>query len=86
MSRRRGVKPVDPRIVLRAFDATAEPAGAKDVTPHTLRHSAATAILDDGIRPQAVSELLGHAGTPVTAQVYAHLTTGQCAAQWTGSA
>ncbi|WP_150104691.1 hypothetical protein [Cellulomonas gilvus] len=32
-------------------------------------------MLDKGIHLKAVSETLGHAGTQVTAEVYAHLTT-----------
>ena len=68
-------RPLDPRTVLRAFTQAAERAGISGVSVHTLRHSAATAMLEDGVHLKAVSELLGHAGTQVTAQVYAHLTT-----------
>ena len=68
-------KPLDPRSALRAFTVAAERAGIRDASVHTLRHSAATAMLDGGVHLKAVSELLGHAGTQVTAEVYAHLTT-----------
>ena len=67
--------PLDPRSVLRAFTTAAEQAGISGVSIHTLRHSAATAMLDAGVHLKAVSELLGHAGTQITADVYAHLTT-----------
>lgn len=67
--------PLDPRSALRAFTTAAEQAGISGVSVHTLRHSAATAMLDSGVHLKAVSELLGHAGTQITAEVYAHLTT-----------
>ena len=67
--------PLDPRSALRAFTLAAERAGIHGVSVHTLRHSAATAMLEGGVHLKAVSELLGHAGTQVTAEVYAHLTT-----------
>lgn len=68
-------RPIDPRTALRAFTLAAERAGIDGASIHTLRHSAATAMLEDGVHLRAVSELLGHAGTQITADVYAHLTT-----------
>ncbi|WP_372593413.1 tyrosine-type recombinase/integrase [Actinotalea sp.] len=68
-------RPIDPRTALRAFTVAAERAGVTGATVHTLRHSAATAMLEGGVHLKAVSDLLGHSGTQVTAEVYAHLTT-----------
>lgn len=69
-------QPMDPRNVLRAMTSTAAKAGLAGVTVHTLRHSAATAMLDAGVHLKAVSELLGHSGTQITADTHAHLTSG----------
>ena len=41
--------------------------------PHELRHSAASLLLAQGVPLKVVSELLGHSGITITANVYAHL-------------
>ena len=69
--------PLEPRNVLRRFEVLAERAGLRGVTPHTLRHSAASLLLAAGTHTKVVQEHLGHSSYAITADIYSHVGPAQ---------
>ncbi len=43
---------------------------------HDLRHSCATFLLQQGVSPKVVQEILGHSDITLTLNTYSHVTTG----------
>lgn len=57
--------------VKRGFASAATAAGLEDVTPYTLRHTAAVWMAEAGVPMSEISQFMGHTSSAVTERVYA---------------
>lgn len=70
-------KPLTTRNIQKIIKGAKERAGiAKKTTPHTLRHSFATHLLEQGIDIRVIQTMLGHSSLSTT-QVYTHISPEQ---------
>ncbi|MEK6926990.1 MAG: site-specific tyrosine recombinase/integron integrase [Nanoarchaeota archaeon] len=70
-------KPLTTRNIQKIIKGLRESAGInKKVTPHTLRHSFATHLMEQGTDIRMIQVLLGHSSLNTT-QLYAHVSTDQ---------
>lgn len=65
---------IDQRQVRRVVERAGQRAGVSDISPHTLRHTAATHMLEGGADLRVVQEMLGHSSLQTT-QIYTHVST-----------
>lgn len=70
---RRGT-PMEPDNLRRSWGAIRQAAGLGPTRFHDLRHTAVTLLLDLGVPPHIVREIVGHSDIEVTMTIYAHVS------------
>jgi len=60
----------------RVFEKVLEKAKLRRITPHDMRHTFASLLLQQGESPQYVKEQMGHHSIQVTVDIYGHLIPG----------
>jgi len=66
---------IERRNLLRSFERLGKLAGIEGLTPYLLRHSATSILAEEGIPPEGLAEMLGHANTRMVEQHYKHRIT-----------
>ena len=69
-------EPLYPGLVYRVVKNALASTGLEKRSPHVLRHSFASAMLNDGAEINSVKELLGHQNLSAT-QIYTHITISE---------
>jgi integrase len=63
----------EPANLHEHFKSILKKAGLPDIRFHDLRHSAASILLEMGVHPKVVQELLGHSNISTTMDIYSHV-------------
>jgi integrase/recombinase XerD len=66
-------RPLNRQIIHKLVSDYADKCGLPDVSPHTLRHSFATHLVQNSADIRSVQQMLGHADISTT-QIYTHMT------------
>ena len=68
-----GLTGLPPETITRKFKKAIAESGVKRITVHSLRHSHASWLINNGVNILAVSKRLGHKDVSTTLRVYTHL-------------
>lgn len=64
--------PIEPDNLRRSWYPLRSAAGLGDIVFHGLRHTCVTLLLDLGVPPHIVRDIVGHSAIEVTMTIYAH--------------
>lgn len=62
-----------PNWASHSWGKTAKAIGAENVRFHDIRHTFASLMLEAGVHPKAVSDMLGHSSIDITMNIYSHI-------------
>jgi integrase len=65
--------PIEPRNLVRHFEALCKRAGIRKVRFHDLRHTCASLLLAQGVEPRVIMDTLGHTMIGTTLNLYTHV-------------
>jgi integrase len=65
--------PLNPENISHRFQRVVAEAGVSKIALHGLRHTAATLLLQAGVHPRVVQEMLGHSSIDQTLGTYSHV-------------
>jgi integrase len=65
---------MEPDNLRRSWSEIREEAGLAATRPHDLRHTCVTLLLDLGVPPHVVRDIVGHSDIEVTMTIYAHVS------------
>jgi integrase len=65
---------MEPDNLRRSWGAIRKAAGLGDMRFHDLRHTCVTLLLNLGVPPQVVRDIVGHSDIEVTMTIYAHVS------------
>lgn len=68
--------PFLPNTVTHAFAKIVRKAGLEGIILHSLRHTHASILLQQGVSSKTVAERLGHSTVVITLDTYSHVTSG----------
>jgi integrase len=66
-------RPIQGTNLNRIFHKALRDAGLPKIRIHDLRHTAATQLLERGVHPKVVQEMLGHSTITITLDTYSHV-------------
>jgi integrase len=66
--------PIEPGTVNANLSRLLADAGLPRIRVHDLRHTTATTLLEAGVHPKVVQDLLGHSTIAITLDTYSHVT------------
>jgi integrase len=68
---------MEPDNLRRSWGRVRERAGLGDVRFHDIRHTCVSLLLDLGVPPHIVRDIVGHSDIDVTMTIYAHAALGE---------